>query len=90
MSCPQCGCRLVSPSRLGSGRLICCDCGQWMDTPIRANQPLAGVRPRVVAALLLVLGLGAMGLLALRDQLSGSGSDLGGSELGRTEPHSGE
>lgn len=90
MACPQCGCRQVSPSRLGSGRLICCGCGQSMEGPIRSRQALAGVQPKVVAVLLLVLGLGAMGLLELRDRLSASGSGLGGSELERPESHGGE
>lgn len=90
MACPQCGCRQVSPSRLGSGRLICCNCGQSMEGPIRSSQALAGVQPKVVAALLLVLGLGAMGLLGLRDGLSASGSGLGGSALDHSQAHGGE
>lgn len=88
MACPRCGCRLVSPSRLGSSRLVCSDCGAPLDSHLRQHQPLAGWTTLGIAALLLALGLGMMGLLVLRDGLSGEGESLDSPSLQMEREHS--
>jgi hypothetical protein len=62
LACPRCGGRLVSKTAERPPRLICSDCGQLV--PNQALPPLIALLERL-AALALVLGLGALSLHAL-------------------------
>ncbi len=90
MPCPQCGCRLVSPSRLGPSKLICSDCGRPMDARLTPKSPLAGWRPKAIAVLILVLGLSIAGLVMLREQVSGESETLSSPATEESESQRGE
>jgi DNA-directed RNA polymerase subunit RPC12/RpoP len=76
MSCPHCGCRMLSKESSRHRSLICSDCGHPMTEHLRISRPERGWRDLAAIALVVGMGFSAMGLTTLKTALVDSPQGL--------------